>query len=418
MRFNNILQLIFFASTTAALPGLSNAHEWKDKSGRYRVEAELVSANSELVVLRTKDHRLIALDTVHLSDEDQAFVRSKLEKSIKGSVAIGAGNPLVPIDGTAIPAEPLPTNVAETSPGATAFKPSVAERSASTVGGWRLIDGKRIQGEFMGFDLKPLSIKRASSEVYVGGVLFSQLDPVYKHILPMTIAHLENAKIDDVRDIEKWLIKSGPGPWTYKLEAVIIETPNRGSVAIPTFLLDKSVSDAIAVPLLRWREALASQVSEVDRNSYFDRERFMTRASMAAQVADADEAALSDVILLGTEEQVKLAAHAAREMVAGNSGNCGTNHGSSYRGTDHDPNLDAVENAGMAFVGTDVVLRGIADDGIHCVGGLGVNCYASCHEPRGVNSRIGHSHLRQQIMPSKQQPLWIEKHCETYHYSH
>lgn len=233
MRFNNILQLIFFATTTAAIPGLS-------------------------------------------------------EKTIKGSVAIGAGNPLVPIDGTAIPAEPLPTNVAETGPGATAFKPSVAERSASTVGGWRLTDGQRIQGEFMGFDLKPLSIKRALSEVYVGGVLFSQLDPIYKHILPMTIAHLENAKIDDVRDIEKWLIKSGPGPWTYKLEAVIIETPNRGSVAIPTFLLDKSVSDAIAVPLLRWREALASQVSEEDRNSFFDRERFMTRASMAAQVADAD----------------------------------------------------------------------------------------------------------------------------------
>ena len=140
----------------------------------------------------------------------------------------------------------------------------------------------------MGFDLKPLSIKRASSEVYVGGVLFSQLDPVYKHILPMTIAHLEKATIDDVRDIEKWLIKSGPGPWVYELEAVMIETPNRGSVAIPTFLLEKSVSDAIAVPLLRWREALASQVSEEDRNRYFDRERFMTRASLAAQVADAD----------------------------------------------------------------------------------------------------------------------------------
>ncbi|MCY2977132.1 MAG: CsbD family protein [Planctomycetota bacterium] len=175
------------------------------------------------------------------------LVRSKVEKSIKGSVAIGAGNPLVAIDGTAIPEEPLPTNVAESSPGAL-LKPSVAERSASTVGGWRLIDGQRIQGEFMGFDLKPLSIKRASSEVYVGGVLFSQLDPVYKHILPMTIAHLENAKIDDVRDIEKWLIKSGPGPWIYKLETVMIETPNRGSVAIPTFLLDKSVFDAIAVP--------------------------------------------------------------------------------------------------------------------------------------------------------------------------
>lgn len=36
------------------------------------------------------------------------------------------------------------------------------------------------------------------------------------------------------------------------------------------------------------------------------------------RIRDAVEAALSDVILLGTEEQVKLAAHAAREMVAGN----------------------------------------------------------------------------------------------------
>jgi len=35
------------------------------------------------------------------------------------------------------------------------------------------------------------------------------------------------------------------------------------------------------------------------------------------RIRDAVEAALSDVILLGTEEQVRLAAHAAREMVAG-----------------------------------------------------------------------------------------------------
>lgn len=36
------------------------------------------------------------------------------------------------------------------------------------------------------------------------------------------------------------------------------------------------------------------------------------------RIRDAVEAVLSDVILLGTEEQVNLAAHAAREMVAGN----------------------------------------------------------------------------------------------------
>ena len=96
-------------------------------------------------------------------------------------------------------------------------------------------------------------------------------------------------------------------------------------------------------------------------------------------------------------------------------GNCGTNDGSSYRGTDHGPNLDAVENAGMAFEGTDVGLRGIADDGIHCDGGPGANCYASCHETHGANAHVAPSHWKHQMKPHMQQPLWLEKHCETYH---
>ncbi len=99
-------------------------------------------------------------------------------------------------------------------------------------------------------------------------------------------------------------------------------------------------------------------------------------------------------------------------------GNCGTNHGSSYRGTDHGPDPDAVENVRMAFAGTDVGLRGTADDGIHCGRGLGANCYASCHKTQTVNTHIVPAHLRRQIMPSKRQQLWLEKHCETYHYSH
>ena len=40
-------------------------------------------------------------------------------------------------------------------------------------------------------------------------------------------------------------------------------------------------------------------------------------AERRRRIRDAVEAALSDIILLGTEEQVALAAHAAQEMVAG-----------------------------------------------------------------------------------------------------
>ncbi len=282
-KFSSLI-VAFVAMTTGFLDPLFG-HVWTDKSGHYRVEAELVSANKDIVVLRTADHRLIALDLVQLSEADQAVVRSRFGDPLK-SLSPPTTNPFSPLPESKAGGESTAPKLREKNPDTSVASTSAEQRSDTELGYWRLIDGQRIQGEFLGFDLKPLAIKRAKAEVFVGGVLFSQLDPVYRHILPMMIAHLENAKIDDVRDIEEWLKKSGPGPWTYEIEAVMIETPSRGSVAIPTFLLDKSVADSIAVPLQRWRAAHASEVSEEDRNSYSDRERFMTRASMAARAAD------------------------------------------------------------------------------------------------------------------------------------
>ena len=57
-------------------------------------------------------------------------------------------------------------------------------------------------------------------------------------------------------------------------------------------------------------EAAEQPLSSRDDSSESDRRR---------RTRDAVEAALSDVILLGTREQVRLAAHAASEMVAGRS---------------------------------------------------------------------------------------------------
>jgi hypothetical protein len=45
----------------------------------------------------------------------------------------------------------------------------------------------------------------------------------------------------------------------------------------------------------------------------------VARSDRARRIRDAVEAALSDIILLGTEQQVRLAARAASELIAGNS---------------------------------------------------------------------------------------------------
>lgn len=57
------------------------------------------------------------------------------------------------------------------------------------------------------------------------------------------------------------------------------------------------------------READAQDDADIDPHA--------NAAERRRRIRDAVEAALSDIILLGTEEQVRLAAHAANEMVAG-----------------------------------------------------------------------------------------------------
>lgn len=180
MKLKSCLPLTAILATTA-FHGSLGAHEWTDKSGHYRVEAELVTANKELVVLRTSDHRLIAVDLIQLSEADQVLVRLKINKTVKSSKPAKPVEPIIPLSETPIVADSLPKPLPEIAKGKAVAEPTSKQPTSTQGGEWILIDGQRTAGEFIGFDLKPLSIKRLSAEVYVGGVLFSQLDPIAKH---------------------------------------------------------------------------------------------------------------------------------------------------------------------------------------------------------------------------------------------
>ncbi len=62
---------------------------------------------------------------------------------------------------------------------------------------------------------------------------------------------------------------------------------------------------------------LRDQRQEIDSTEDAEQDSAASASERRRRIRDAVEAALSDVILLGTEEQVKLAALAANEMVAG-----------------------------------------------------------------------------------------------------
>ena len=67
---------------------------------------------------------------------------------------------------------------------------------------------------------------------------------------------------------------------------------------------------------LKQRTASAASMGD-EASATADAEPARASADRSRRVRDAVEAALSDIILLGTEEQVRLAAHAASELAAG-----------------------------------------------------------------------------------------------------
>ncbi len=65
------LAFVLLASTAAP------ARQWSDATGRFKVEADLIAINDDVVVLKSKDGRLIAVEIAQLSKQDQDFLRSE-----------------------------------------------------------------------------------------------------------------------------------------------------------------------------------------------------------------------------------------------------------------------------------------------------------------------------------------------------
>ena len=68
------IHLSLFACLAAARP-------WSDKSGEYELEADLISFDDEVVVLRRADKELAALEIAQLSDADREYLQSQEAKA-------------------------------------------------------------------------------------------------------------------------------------------------------------------------------------------------------------------------------------------------------------------------------------------------------------------------------------------------
>jgi hypothetical protein len=233
------LSAFFVASIQLSLlPGGVDARPWADKSGEYELEADLISFDDDVVVLRRADKELAAMEIAQLSDADRDYLKSDEAKAEKA-------------------------------------------KSFAAPQKWTLRDGQVIQGKIVDFADRDVTIVRRRGRIFVNDRLMNNLPEFYRDLIPQIVAHDKQIALADGRALRRWLVDQGEQPHVFHVQGVVIEDEHGDELAVPFFLF----ADA-DLKLLRsgWDEWLAAH----DRRDYASEadHAFLLRSLAAARQQD------------------------------------------------------------------------------------------------------------------------------------
>ncbi len=233
-----MLRTALWSALLLAVWGLSPAfaREWKDATGRYSVDAELVAFSDQEVVLKRKDGRLVSLQKSVLSEDDRRFLEAR---------------------------------DAETAGRDTAGKPPT----------WTMKGGWRITGRPVGYGRKDVFVQRRRGKVYVNDRVLENLPEVYQRMLPRIVAHFEDLQLDDTEELVEWAVKQKGRPKKFTIDGVVLELENGDELAVPFIFFSEEDLEVLRPGWERW---LASY-DDVARR---EREDFLLQAQARAYRQD------------------------------------------------------------------------------------------------------------------------------------
>ncbi len=245
--------LLLAVAASSPLP----AREWKDSTGNYSLEADLIAFADDHVVLKREDGKLVTIERNLLSAADRKFLESKEADDIH-------------------------------------------QKSVSKPQAWTMKRGLKIVGRPVGYGRKEIVIQRRRGKVYVNDRVLDNLPEVYQRMLPRIVSHFEKIKLEDKNDLVTWMTKQRGQPRKFTVDGVMMELENGDEYAIPyIFFSDEDLN------VLRpgWERWLAS-----DENAgYRQREDFLLRAQAQAYQHDRrvdQQIAAMQLIMSGVEAGV------------------------------------------------------------------------------------------------------------------
>jgi hypothetical protein len=215
-----------------------DARVWTDSTGKYTLDATLVTFNERSVVLQRADHELVAIPIEKLSEQDREFLKSK----------------------------------------------EAVDASGSALGGmqtWALRDGTKLVGRVVDYARRDLTLQRRRGRIYVNDRPMANLPEFYQLLIPKIVAQVENLQRADAASLEAWLVRQRGEPRTLHLEGVVLETENGDEYGVPFALFS---DEELKLLNPGWEEWLTAH----GVNDYTSRENhaFMLRSLAAARQRD------------------------------------------------------------------------------------------------------------------------------------
>ena len=171
----------------------SHARVWKDVTGLYTIEAELVGFDDETAILQRENGELGAFPIANMSEQDREFLKSKAA---------------------------LETH----------------DKNLGTLQTWTTVKGLKLVGKVVDYAQREVTIQRRRGQTFVNDQQYRNLPEIYQRILLAVVEHFENFTVANRADLDRWVLTLNGQPKTYKLDGVIMELENGDEYGIPFFL--------------------------------------------------------------------------------------------------------------------------------------------------------------------------------------
>ncbi len=207
-----VLGLLLVAMVLVATPMVpADARTWKDVTGIYKIEAELIGFNDQMVILQRENKELGAIPITKLSAEDREYLKSK---------------------------EAMETH----------------DQNLGTMQTWTTVNGLKVIGRIVDYAQREVTIQRRRGKLYVNDQQYDNLPPVYQKMLLAVVQHFEDFTVTNKADLDRWVLGLKGQPKKYNLEGVIVELENGDEYGVPFFLFAENDRSLLEPGYSAWLE--------------------------------------------------------------------------------------------------------------------------------------------------------------------